>query len=132
MKRYHKYIRPYFSAFILGPVLMLTEVFGEIMLPKLIAMIINNGVANRDMGYIIMISCVMLVTAVIMAAGGIGGAYFSAKASICFSNDMRKDLFDQIQKFSFKNIDDYSTGSLVTRLTNDIQQIQNVIMMARS
>lgn len=130
MKRYFKYIRPYLSAFILAPLLMLTEVFGEILLPKLTSMIINNGVAGRDVGYIMRVGGVMIVIAAIMAAGGIGGAYFSSKASICFSTDLRKDIFHKVQQFSFKNIDEFSTGSLVTRLTNDIQQIQNVIMMS--
>lgn len=130
MKRYYKYIRPYLSAFILAPLLMLTEVFGEILLPKLTSMIINNGVAGRDVGYIMRVGGVMIVIAAIMAAGGIGGAYFSSKASICFSTDLRKDIFHKVQQFSFKNIDEFSTGSLVTRLTNDIQQIQNVIMMS--
>lgn len=129
MKRYGKYIKPYLPAFILGPLLMLTEVFGEIMLPKLMSLIINNGVANRDMSYIISVGLIMILTSLIMAIGGIGGAYFSSKASICFTSDLRGDLFSKVQEFSFKNIDQYSTGSLVTRLTNDIQQVQNVTMM---
>ena len=129
MKRYKKYMTPYLSAFIIGPLLMLTEVFGEIMLPKLMSLIINNGVAERDIHYIITVGAIMVLTTSVMAVGGIGGAYFSAKASICFTSDLREDLFAKVQQFSFKNIDTYSTGSLVTRLTNDIQQIQNVIMM---
>ncbi|MEG7531495.1 MAG: ABC transporter ATP-binding protein [Hungatella sp.] len=130
MKRYMKYIKPYKSAFIIGPLLMLTEVFGEIMLPKLMSMIINHGVADRDIRYIIIIGIVMILTTLVMTLGGVGGAYFSAKASICFTSDLRDDLFAKVQSFSFKNIDTYSTGSLVTRLTNDIQQIQNVLMMS--
>ena len=129
MKRYKKYMTPYLSAFIIGPLLMLTEVFGEIMLPKLMSLIINNGVAERDIHYIITVGAIMVLTTSVMAVGGIGGAYFSAKASICFTSDLREDLFAKVQQFSFKNIDTYSTGSLVTRLTNDIQQIQNVVMM---
>lgn len=129
MKRYKKYIMPYLSAFICGPVLMLTEVAGEIALPKMMSLIINNGVANRDTGYIIWMGVLMVVTALIMACGGIGAAYFAAKASISFTTDLRRDVFAKVQQFSFKNIDDFSTGSLVTRLTNDIQQMQNVIMM---
>jgi len=109
---------------------MLTEVFGEIMLPRLTSLIINNGVAARDVGYILKMGGSMVAIAVIMAAGGIGASYFSSKASICFSTDLRKDVFHKVQQFSFKNIDDFSTGSLVTRLTNDIQQIQNVVMMS--
>ena len=92
-------------------------------------MIINNGVADRDTGYIIRMGIIMVLTAIVMAAGGIGGAYFSAKASICFTSDLRDALFAKVQNFSFKNIDQYSTGSLVTRLTNDVQQVQNVTMM---
>ena len=129
MKRYKKYIMPYLSAFICGPILMLTEVAGEIALPKMMSLIINNGVANRDTGYIIWMGVLMVVTALIMACGGIGAAYFAAKASISFTTDLRRDVFAKVQQFSFKNIDDFSTGSLVTRLTNDIQQMQNVIMM---
>ena len=129
MKRYAAYIKPYLSAFLLAPLLMLTEVFGEILLPKFMSLIINNGVANRDTGYIIRMGIIMVLTAIVMAAGGIGGAYFSAKASICFTSDLRDVLFAKVQNFSFKNIDQYSTGSLVTRLTNDVQQVQNVTMM---
>ncbi len=129
MKRYVAYIKPYLSAFLLAPLLMLTEVFGEILLPKFMSLIINNGVANRDTGYIIRMGIIMVLTAIVMAAGGVGGAYFSAKASICFTSDLRDALFAKVQNFSFKNIDQYSTGSLVTRLTNDVQQVQNVTMM---
>ena len=129
VKRYAAYIKPYLSAFLLAPLLMLTEVFGEILLPKFMSMIINNGVAGRDTGYIIRMGIIMVLTAIVMAAGGIGGAYFSAKASICFTSDLRDALFAKVQNFSFKNIDQYSTGSLVTRLTNDVQQVQNVTMM---
>jgi len=129
MKRYKKYITPYRNAFIIGPLLMLTEVFGEIMLPKLMSLIINNGIAGRDTGYVIRIGLVMAAIAVLMAVSGIGGAFFSAKASICFTSDLRRDLFARVLQFSFKNIDTYSTGSLVTRLTNDIQQVQQVITM---
>jgi len=129
LKRYGIYIKPYLSSFLLAPLLMLTEVFGEIMLPKLMSLIINNGIANRDTGYIVLMGIVMVLTAVVMAIGGIGAAYFSSKASICFTSDLRDALFAKVQTFSFKNIDDYSTGSLVTRLTNDVQQVQMVTMM---
>lgn len=130
MKRYRKYIAPYLGAFIIGPLMMLTEVAGEVFLPKLMSMIINNGVANRDMGYIARTGGLMLLAVVFMAAGGILGAYFSSKAAICFTSDLRSDVFKKVQQFSFANIDEFSTGSLVTRLTNDIQQVQNVLMMA--
>ncbi len=129
MKRYKKYIMPYLAAFILSPVLMLSEVVGEIALPKLMSLIINNGVANHDVAYIIEIGFVMILMACVMIIGGVGGAYFSTKASTCFTADLRRDLFAKVQEFSFHNIDQFSTGSLVTRLTNDLTQIQMVVMM---
>ena len=128
-KRYKSYILPYKSAFILGPLMMVTEVLGEILLPKFMSMIINHGVAQKDGGYILKMGLVMAISSFLMAAGGILGAYFAAKASISFTSDLRRDLFARVQQFSFKNIDTFSTGSLVTRLTNDIQQVQNLIMM---
>ena len=128
-KRYKSYILPYKSAFILGPLMMVTEVLGEILLPKFMSMIINHGVAQKDGGYILKMGLVMAITSFLMAAGGILGAYFAAKASISFTTDLRRDLFARVQQFSFKNSDTFSTGSLVTRLTNDIQQVQNLIMM---
>ena len=129
LKRYKKYITPYLSAFVIGPLMMLTEVAGEVMLPKFMSMIINNGVASRNVAYIGKMGTLMVLTVLFMAVGGILGAYFSAKASISFTSDMRNDLFQKVQQFSFENIDGYSTGSLVTRLTNDVQQVQNVLMM---
>lgn len=130
MKKYWKYIRPYLSAFILGPILMIVEVIGEVLLPKFMANIINVGAAERNVPYIISMGAVMIITALLMMLGGIGGAYFAAKAAISFSSDLRRDVFDQVQKFSFANLDQFSTGSLVTRLTNDITQVQNLINMA--
>ena len=129
MKRYKKYITPYLSAFVIGPLMMLTEVAGEVMLPKFMSMIVNSGVASRNVAYIGEMGTLMVLTVLFMAVGGILGAYFSAKASISFTSDMRNDLFRKVQQFSFENIDGYSTGSLVTRLTNDVQQVQNVLMM---
>lgn len=129
LKRYKKYITPYLSAFVIGPLMMLTEVVGEVMLPKFMSMIINNGVASRNVAYIGKMGTLMVLTVLFMAVGGILGAYFSAKASISFTSGMRNDLFRKVQQFSFENIDGYSTGSLVTRLTNDVQQVQNVLMM---
>ena len=130
MKRYWKYIKPYLPAFIIGPILMIVEVIGGVVLPKFMANIINIGAANHDVPYIIGMGVVMVITALLMMAGGVGGAYFAAKAAISFSSDLRSDVFDQVQKFSFANLDRFSTGSLVTRLTNDITQVQNLINMA--
>ncbi len=130
MKRYWKYIKPYLPAFICAPILMIVEIIGEVLMPKFMANIINIGAANRDVSYIIGMGSVMVVTAILMLIGGVGAAYFAAKASISFASDLRKDAFDKIQQFSFANLDTYSTGSLVTRLTNDVTQVQNLINMS--
>ena len=129
MKRYGKYIRPYWKSFVFGPILMVTEVVGEVLLPSFMADIINIGAVQHDVAFIIRMGLVMLLTAAVMMLGGIGGAYFSARAAISFAADLRSDVFRKVQDFSFRNIDTYSTGSLITRLTNDITQVQNVIMM---
>lgn len=128
MKRYLKYIKPYLLFFILGPIMMLTEVLGEVWLPKLMSLIIDNGVANHDIAYIMRIAAAMIGACLLMICGGTLGNYFAVKASVCSSADLRKELFHKIQGFSFADVDKFSTGSLVTRLTNDIQQIQQLII----
>ena len=135
MKQYKKYVIPYKSAFILGPIFMIVEVLGEIILPKLMSMIINYGcgqdvtLAAKGPAYIIGIGAAMIGTALLMMMGGVLGAYFAVKASVNFAGDLRRDVFAKVQKFSFANIEKFSTGSLVTRLTNDITNIQNVLSM---
>ncbi len=110
---------------------MLTEVAGEIVLPKLMAGMVDDGIiGGRGMNFIIRQAVLMLCCIVIQATGGIGGHYFSVKAAVNFSSDVRKAVFDKVQEFSFKNIDRFSTGSLVTRLTNDITQVMNITRMA--
>lgn len=129
MERFTKYVKPYWVYFVCGPILMIVEVIGEVLMPKMMANIINNGVANHDVGYILGAGVMMILLAFIMMLGGIGGAYYASKAAVNFATDLRSDVFAKVQKFSFANIDNFSTGSLVTRLTNDITQMQNVIMM---
>ncbi|MBO6108947.1 MAG: ABC transporter ATP-binding protein [Eubacterium sp.] len=136
MKHYGKYVKPYIWAFILGPVFMIVEVIGEVLLPKLMSLIINYGVGQTGgtggygSGYIIMIGAAMIGTALLMMLGGILGAWFAIKASVNFAGDLRHDVFVKVQQFSFSNIERFSTGSLVTRLTNDITNVQNMIAMA--
>ncbi|MBQ7360111.1 MAG: ABC transporter ATP-binding protein [Lachnospiraceae bacterium] len=129
MKRYSKYIKPYLPYFICGPLMMIVEVIGEVTMPYLMAQIINNGVAQKDVSYIISTGLLMVVVALLMMMGGVGSAYFGAKAAVNFASDLRKDVFAKVQQFSFNNIDSFSTGSLVTRLTNDITQLQNMVNM---
>ncbi|MBO5929996.1 MAG: ABC transporter ATP-binding protein, partial [Clostridia bacterium] len=127
MKRWIKYVKPYKQYFILGPLCMIIEVIGEVLMPRFLANIINDGVAERSVGYIVALCFFMVITALLMMAGGVGGAYFGAKASVGFATDLRKDVYSKVQDFSFANIDAFSTGSLITRLTNDITQIQDFI-----
>ena len=134
MKKYLRFMKPYKLFFILGPLLMLTEVAGEIVLPKLMAGMVDYGVGQdgavgAGMGFITTRALMMIGFIVIMIIGGIGGHYFSIKAAVNFSSDIRKAVFDKVQDFSFKNIDEISTGSLITRLTNDITQIMNITRM---
>lgn len=130
MRKYFKYIKPYKLYFILGPLLMLTEVAGEIVLPRLVGEMIDNGATGTaGQGFIIRQAVMMLGCICIMITGGISGHYFSIKAAVNFSSDLRKAVFDKVQEFSFRNIDSFSTGSLITRLTNDITQIMNITRM---
>lgn len=128
---YKKYVMPYLSAFILGPIFMIVEVVGEVLMPKLMSMIINEGIqGGAGNGYVVSKGILMVLLALCMMLGGVLGAYFAVKAAVNFAASLRKDVFTKVQKFSFANIEKFSTGSLVTRLTNDITNMQNVIMMA--
>ena len=130
MKRWFKYIKPYISYFILGPLGMIVEVVGEMFMPLILARIINEGgegtlTTESAIGY----AGLLIVIVLLMMAGGVCGAYFGAKASVNFAADLRSDLYTKIQKFSFANIDRFSASSLVTRMTNDVTQLQNFVNM---
>jgi len=130
LKRWMKYVSPYKKYFIMGPLCMIIEVIGEMFMPIFLAEIINR--ANRGtltVGSSIGIAALMILTALIMMAGGVGGSYFGTKASVNFAADLRNDVYEKVQTFSFSSIDKFSTGSLVTRLTNDVTQMQNMVNM---
>ena len=130
MKKWLKYVKPYTKYFILGPLSMAVEVVGEIVMPFLLSVIINKAEAGTlTVQNSLFIGVLMVVVALLMMAGGIGGSYYGAKASVNFAADVRRDVYKKIQSFSFSNIDRFSTGSLVTRTTNDITQIQNFVNM---
>ncbi len=130
MKRWYKYIKPYLPFFILGPICMIVEVLGEVIMPKLLSIVINSANAGTlTVGGSLGVCALMVLTAVLMMLGGVGGAYFGAKASVNFATDLRQDAYNRIQKYSFANIDKFSSGSLVTRLTNDVTQLQNFVNM---
>ena len=130
MNRWFKYIKPYLPFFIIGPLCMIVEVIGEVVMPKLLSVVING--TNDDSLTVpsaLGVMGLMILTALLMMAGGVGGAYFGSKASVNFAADLREDVYARVQKFSFANIDKFSTGSLVTRLTNDVTQLQNFVNM---
>ncbi len=129
MSRWTKYIKPYWVYFLLGPLCMIVEVLGEVFIPDLFSRMINDGVLKSSESYVVIMCLLMILTAVLMLLGGVGGAYFGAKASVNFAGDLRSDLYSKIQRFSFSNIDKFSSGSLVTRLTNDVTQLQNFVNM---
>ncbi len=206
MKRWGKYIKPYLPSFILGPLCMIVEVIGEVLMPRMLSIVINLGNAFRGVpallaemsatlagggtvaadtvkslgemvatltgasgnagldaamaalesaagagemttaigqmqsafslyttgpfvGRVVAVAALMVLTALLMMAGGVGGAYFGARAAVSFACDLRQDIYRRVQGYSFANIDRFSTGSLVTRLTNDVTQLQNFINM---
>ncbi len=125
-----KYIKPYLPFFILGPICMMIEVVGEVVMPKLLGYVINSAKAGTlTVGGSLLVMFGMIGMALLMMAGGVGGSYFGAKAAINFAGDLRRDIFTRVQSFSFANIDKFSTGSLVTRMTNDVTQLQNFVNM---
>ncbi len=140
MKKWMKYVKPYLPYFILGPLCMIVEVIGEVLMPIYLGEVISGMIPDPltgerllDIEGSVVVMLKMIGTALMMMLGGIGGAYFGAKASVNFAADLRADLFRKVQSYSFANIDKYSTGSLVTRLTNDVTQLQNFVnMMLRS
>ncbi len=130
MKYWWKYIKPYLPYFIIGPICMIVEVIGEVVLPKLLSTVINRGTdGTLTVSLSVGILFAMIGVAVLMMAGGVGGAYFGAKASVNFATDLRADAYRAVERYSFANIDKFSAGSLVTRMTNDVTQVQNFVNM---
>lgn len=114
---------------ILTPVFMIAEVVMETIIPLLMASIIDKGVEAENMRHIYFIGALMLVTALLSLTFGILGGTFGARASTGFARNLRKAMYENIQTFSFSNIDKFSTSGLVTRLTTDVTNIQNAYQM---
>ena len=129
MKQYFKYLKGVKLAVVLAPILMILDAIGFIVQPYFMGKIIDVGIANNDVGYIIKTGLIMIGFAFLTMAGGFGCMYFSAKAAFGFAANLRKDLLSKIQEFSFVNINSFSTASLVTRLTNDVEVLTNLIQM---
>ncbi len=121
------FLKPYWLWAILAPLAMLVEVVMDLTQPQMMQRIIDNGVAARDMNYVLMSAGLMIVFALIGAIGGIGCTIYTFKASQGFGADLRAGLFRKVQTLSFRNLDQFDTGQLVTRLTNDVTQMQEAV-----
>lgn len=122
-------VKQYKKDAILTPIFMLLEVAMEMLIPLLMASIIDNGVNAGDMGHIYKIGGLMILTALVGLFAGLMGGKYGASASTGFARNLRKAMFENIQTFSFKNIDKFSTAGLVTRLTTDVTNLQNSFQM---
>ena len=125
MKKYIRYAKKYWYNFLLGPLFMVLEACGEFILPYINAELINVHVANHDTDAVIRQGIFMALIALAMLITGVLGANFSVRGSTRLAAGLRKDIFQKIQTFSFTDIDEFTTGSLITRITNDVTQIQN-------
>ena len=114
---------------ILGPCLMMLEVAMDLTLPTLLSNIVDIGIANGDIDYVIATGLKMIVFAILGLIGGIGCSVFSTIAAVSLGQNLRDGLFAKIQELSFLELDHFKTSSLITRLTNDVTQIQNMVMM---
>ncbi|TCL59232.1 ATP-binding cassette subfamily B protein [Hydrogenispora ethanolica] len=128
MKRLASYLKPYWKAALLAPLLMIVEVVADLLQPTFMARIVDHGIAGGDMGFILRTGALMIGITLIGMAGGVGCTVFASVASQKFSADLRNDLFQKVQSFSFENLDTFKTASLITRLTNDVVQLQNVVL----
>lgn len=129
MLKLARYLKPHWAAALLAPLLMILEVCMDLLQPKLMASIVDNGIMANDLGHIQRTGLFMLGTAVIGLIGGVGCSVYSSIASQRFGADLRGDLFRKVQSFSFRNLDELKTGSLITRLTSDIVQLQTLVQM---
>lgn len=129
MTKLFSYLRPHWKAALLAPLLMMLEVAMDLLQPMLMASIIDNGVMTEDFEHIRNTGFLMIGIAMIGIIGGVGCTIYASIASQRFGADLRYDLFEHIQSFSFRNIDELKTGSLITRLTNDIVQLQTMVQM---
>ena len=129
IKKLMSYIGEFKRDTILSPIFVTLEVFLEVLLPTLMALVIDNGVETGDMNYVMKMGLIMLVVAMLSLAAGTLSGVFAAKASMGFGRNLRRGMFDNIQDFAFRNIDHFSTAGLVTRMTTDVTNVQNAYQM---
>ena len=125
-----KYLKKYLIFCLLAPLFMFGEVAMDLIQPDMMADIVDNGVLKSDINLIISVGFKMILMVLIGGFFGVMCGVFANIAAQSFGNDLRKDLFAKIMNLSFQQTDKISTGSLVTRLTNDVTQVQNMVMMS--
>lgn len=130
MKTLLPYMKKYRIFAILSPILMILEVLADIIIPYLMSKIVDVGIANGDIDYIVKIGIIMILSALLGMAFGVMSAHAGARAGYGFAAEIRKDVFRKVQDFSFANLDKFSVSSLITRLTNDCNTIGQVTMMS--
>ena len=129
-ERIMQYLKPYAAYVVLAPLAMVLEVIMDLLQPALMATVVNDGILSGNV-CVIASSCIkMILAAIVGMVGGVGCTVFAMLASQNFGADLRGGLFRKIESFSFNEIDKFTTGSLVTRLTNDVMQLQNLVSMA--
>jgi ATP-binding cassette subfamily B multidrug efflux pump len=124
-----KYLKPYWQWALLAPLLMLLEVAMDLMQPRMIQRIVDQGIAQSNFPLVVQTGLIMIGLAFLGAIGGVGCTIFSVLASQGFGTDLRGSLFRKVQTLSFGNLDELETGQLITRLTNDVTQVQEVVSM---
>lgn len=129
LKTLGAHIKEYKKASVLTPVFMILEVLFEMIIPMLMASIIDDGIKKGDMGHIYQVGALMVGAAFLGLLAGLLGGRYGAIASAGFAKNVRKAMYDNIQTFSFSNIDKFSTSGLVTRLTTDVTNLQNAYQM---
>jgi ATP-binding cassette subfamily B protein len=130
MKEYFPFFQKYRKALILAPTLVIIDVFCEIVQPKLMSKIVDLGVSQKSLSYVLHTGGIMVALSLVAIAANVGNIYYSSHASVGFAAELRKGMFNKIQKLSVSNIESLSSASLVTRLTNDVNILQEVIMMS--
>jgi ATP-binding cassette, subfamily B, multidrug efflux pump len=125
MKFYIKYIKKYWKRFLAGVAFLGLETAGDLMMPAIMARIVDIGVKGKDLNYIAYMGMLMLGITLLGAAAAVSRNVISSRVSQEFGTELRSDLFRKIQSFSFENIDKFDSASLMTRLTNDVTQVQN-------
>ena len=125
-----QYIKGYEKESVLAPLFKLLEVIFDLMVPVVVAKIIDVGIVNQDTGYILKMFLILIVMALLGLLSSFTAQYFAAKASVGFATQLRQALFDHIQSFSFRELDTLKTDTLITRLTDDVNQVQNGYNMA--